>query len=85
MTESSPMARLDSGNEEVTTVNTLIIAITMAGALAATFGIAYCFVWLCLRSFMAWMQSHAARPARVEARAAARSGLLRRFAFGQKH
>jgi predicted lysophospholipase L1 biosynthesis ABC-type transport system permease subunit len=66
-------------------MNTLIVAATMAGALAAIFGIAFCFAWLCLRGFMAWMQSHAARPARVEARAVAHSGLLRRFAFGQKH
>jgi hypothetical protein len=66
-------------------MNTIILLATMAGALAATFGIAYCFAWLCLRGFLAWMQSRAALPACLETRASAHRGLLRRFAFGQKH
>lgn len=67
----------------------IITALTLAAALAATFGIAYCFAWLCLRTLMALMPTREdapkSAPARVPVQRAVRFNFSRRFALGQKH
>lgn len=66
-------------------MNELITAVVMATALAATFGIAYCFAWLALRTLMVLMPAHKEAPAAVPPRGFARFGIFRKLALGQKH
>jgi peptidoglycan/LPS O-acetylase OafA/YrhL len=66
-------------------MNEIITAVMLAAALAATFGIAYCFAWLCLRTLMALMPARQDAPKPASARPAARFVFSRRFALGQKH
>ncbi|HEV2489688.1 MAG TPA: hypothetical protein VGT03_07765 [Candidatus Acidoferrales bacterium] len=63
----------------------IITALTMAAALAATFGIAYCFAWICLRTLMALMPARQDVPKPAPVRRAARFVFSRRLALGQKH
>ena len=66
-------------------MNAFITAATMAAALAATFGIAYCFAWLCLRTLMALMPARKEAPAAVPSQSAPRFAIFRKLALGQKH
>jgi len=63
----------------------IITAVTWAAALAATFGIAYCFAWLSLRTLMALMPAQQIEQKAAPVRHDERFGLFRRFALGQKH
>lgn len=66
-------------------MNELITAAVLAAALVATFGIAYCFAWACLRTLMVLMPAKKEAPVAVPAQGRARLGLFRKLAFGQKH
>jgi peptidoglycan/LPS O-acetylase OafA/YrhL len=66
-------------------MNEIITAVMLAAALAATFGIAYCFAWLCLRTLMALMPARQDAPEPASVQRAARFGFSRRLALGQKH
>lgn len=66
-------------------MNDLITALTLAAALAATFGVAYCFAWVCLRTLMALMPARKEADVASPARTAARLAIFRKWALGQKH
>ncbi|HEV2299600.1 MAG TPA: hypothetical protein VGR72_13925 [Candidatus Acidoferrales bacterium] len=66
-------------------MNELITAVVMAVALAATFGIAYCFAWLSLRTLMVFMPARKVEPDAAPARGSARFGIFQKLALGQKH
>lgn len=66
-------------------MNELITAVVLAAALAATFGIAYCFAWAALRTLMVLMPARKETPASAPARSVSRFGIFRKLALGQKH